>query len=188
MIIPLYEANSGKYIKDKDPMASNIKDLPLNENVSYGALHTTDEKKLTAVWKWLLQQQSFSTQKELREKLVEIGFKGISQSTVSRLLCQLGIAKVQNSCGKKVYCLTVENTSVRAGSSIASQIEFVTHNQSTVIVKTHPGSAQLIARLIDTDPHSEILGTVGGNDTVLIIPKDVNNIDRKRQLLSVLKG
>ena len=46
-----------------------------------------------------------------------------------------------------------------------------------VVVKTHPGSAQLVARLVDIDPHTEILGTVGGNDTVLIIPKDTNNID-----------
>ncbi|CAH0536658.1 arginine repressor [Vibrio marisflavi] len=169
-------------------MASDIKDLPSNKNVNYDALQATDEKKLTAVCKQLLLQQSFPTQKDLREKLVEIGFKGISQSTVSRLLCQLGITKVQNSCGKKVYCRTVESTAARPASSIASQIEFITHNQSTVIVKTHPGSAQLIARLIDTDPHSEILGTVGGNDTVLIVPKDTNNIDICEQVVKERLG
>ncbi|MGY3570955.1 arginine repressor [Vibrio sp. SCSIO 43135] len=149
----------------------------MNDTLEHGSLCTAEDKTLTAACKRLLQQQSFATQNDLRQKLVEIGFEGISQSTVSRLLSQLGVVKVQNACGKKVYCITVENAPVRVESSIASQIEFITHNQSTVVVKTHPGSAQLVARLVDIDPHTEILGTVGGNDTVLIIPKDIAKID-----------
>lgn len=137
----------------------------------------TDDKTLASACKKILQQQSFANQNELRLRLIELGYEGISQSTVSCLLSQLGVVKVQNACGKKVYCITVETAPVRVESSIASQIEFITHNQSTVVVKTHPGSAQLVARLVDIDPHTEILGTVGGNDTVLIIPKDINNIE-----------
>lgn len=152
------------------------KEQPVNRKIPHGAMQT-DDKTLAAACKKLLQQQSFSNQNELRLKLVELGYEGISQSTVSRLLSQLGVVKVQNACGKKVYCITVETAPVRVESSISSQIEFITHNQSMVVVKTHPGSAQLVARLVDIDPHTEILGTVGGNDTVLIIPKDTNNID-----------
>src|SRR5690606_36961589 len=104
-----------------------------------------EDESLAAACKRLLQQQSFANQNELREKLIELGFDGISQSTVSRLLSQLGVVKVQNACGKKVYCITVETAPVRVESSIASQIEFITHNQAIVVVKTHPGSAQLVA-------------------------------------------
>ncbi|MEH0742635.1 arginine repressor [Vibrio cholerae] len=147
-----------------------------------------DDKTLTSACKRLLQQQSFSTQNELREALVNIGFEGISQSTVSRLLSQLGVVKVQNACGKKVYCITVETAPVRVESSISSQIEFITHNQSMVVVKTHPGSAQLVARLVDIDPHTEILGTVGGNDTVLIIPKDTQKIDTCERIVRMRLG
>ena len=57
----------------------------------------TEDKTLTAACKRLLQQQSFATQNELREALINIGFEGISQSTVSRLLSQLGVVKVQNA-------------------------------------------------------------------------------------------
>lgn len=151
------------------------------------AIHAED-KTLTAACKRLLQQQSFCTQNELREALIDIGFEGISQSTVSRLLSQLGVVKVQNACGKKVYCITVETAPVRVESSIASQIEFITHNQAMVVVKTHPGSAQLVARLVDIDPHTEILGTVGGNDTVLIIPKDISNIDACERVVRARLG
>ncbi|WP_438887242.1 hypothetical protein, partial [Bacillus cereus group sp. Bce037] len=87
-----------------------------------------DERSLTAACKRLLQQQSFANQHELRERLVELGFEGVSQSTVSRLLSQLGVVKIRNACGKKVYCITVETAPVRVESSIASQIEFITHN------------------------------------------------------------
>ncbi|GAM57318.1 hypothetical protein JCM19232_3615 [Vibrio ishigakensis] len=49
-----------------------------------------EEKKLAHVCKQLLQEQSFHNQNQLRATLEERGFEGISQSTVSRLLCQLG--------------------------------------------------------------------------------------------------
>ncbi|MGB2078326.1 MAG: arginine repressor [Vibrio sp.] len=136
----------------------------------------SDESSLTAACKRLLQQQSFQNQNQLRQKLIDSGFTGVSQSTVSRLLCQLGVVKIQNASGKKVYCITAESAPVRVESSILSQIEFITHNQANVVIKTNPGSAQLIARLIDTDPHQEILGTVGGNDTVIVLPRSQDAI------------
>ncbi len=109
----------------------------MNRKMPHSAIAHEDES-LAAACKRLLQQQSFANQNELREKLIELGFDGISQSTVSRLLSQLGVVKVQNACGKKVYCITVETAPVRVESSIASQIEFITHNQAIVVVKTHP--------------------------------------------------
>lgn len=149
----------------------------MNRHIPHVAFESEDDS-LAEACKRLLHQQSFTNQNELREKLVDIGYTGISQSTVSRLLSQLGVVKVQNACGKKVYCITVENAPVRIESSISSQIDLITHNQANVVVKTHPGSAQLVARLVDIDPHSEILGTIGGNDTVLIIPRDVTQIEK----------
>lgn len=160
----------------------------MDDTIDHDGLYSAEDKTLTAACKRLLQQQSFSTQNELRKKLIEIGFKGIGQSTVSRLLSLLGVVKVQNACGEKVYCITPETAPVRVGSSIASQIEFITHNQAMVVVKTHPGVAQLVARLIDIGPHVEILGTVGGNDTVLIIPKNTDNIEECEHIVKTRLG
>ncbi|MFV0574611.1 MAG: arginine repressor [Vibrio sp.] len=147
-----------------------------------------DEKSLAESCKQLLKKQSFANQNEIRQKLIEMGYTGISQSTVSRLLSQLGVVKVQNTCGKKMYCITLENAPVRVESSILSQIEFISHNQHNVVIKTHPGSAQLVARLLDSDPHHDILGTVAGNDTVLVIPTDVSNIERCERLIRANLG
>ena len=142
-----------------------------------------DNDDILRVCKRLLQQQSFSTQDDIRHHLIDMGYTDISQSTVSRLLSRLGVAKTPNVYGKKVYCLTVENEPVRIGSSISSQVEYITHNQMVIVIKTHPGGAQLIARLLDTQPHHEILGTIAGIDTVMIAPRDISHIDQCESII-----
>ncbi|CAM3064694.1 arginine repressor [Vibrio rarus] len=154
------------------------------DNSSNLARIPSQARSLECVCKQLLQSNSFHNQSELRQSLIEHGFPGISQSTVSRLLCQLGVIKVPNSLGKKVYYLTPESSPIRFNSSIASQIESIENNKSMIVVKTKPGSAQLIARLIDFDSDAAILGSVAGDDTVLVIPADVDNIAPCRALLS----
>lgn len=155
----------------------------------HGAMNTLPpDENIAAACKRLLQQQSFTTQDDIRQRLIDLGYDDVSQSTVSRLLSRLGVAKIPNAYGKKVYCLTVESEPVQVGSSIASQIEFITHNQLVVVVKTHPGSAQLVARLIDVQPHAEILGTVGGNDTVMVAPKDISRITQCEQVVKARLG
>ncbi|GAD88928.1 arginine repressor [Vibrio halioticoli NBRC 102217] len=145
------------------------------------------DRTLESVCKQVLQNNSFYNQSELRKSLIEHGFEGISQSTVSRLLCQLGVIKVANSVGKKVYYLAPESSPIRFNSSIASQIESIEHNKAMVVVKTKPGSAQLIARLIDFDTDSSILGSIAGDDTVVVIPQDVDNIEMcKSAVLNIL--
>ena len=146
-------------------------------NITYSNdLKTANEDSITNICRRLLQQQSFSTQESLRNELIDLGYDDVSQSTVSRILTKLNVVKIPNAYGKKVYCLSMENEGIRVDSSISSQVEFVTHNQLVVVVKTHPGSAQLVARIIDMQPHEEILGTVGGNDTVMVAPKDIKRI------------
>ncbi len=161
----------------------------MNGSDMHGAIDAfQNDENIATACKRLLQQQSFSTQDEIRQQLIAMGFDDVSQSTVSRLLSRLGVAKVPNAYGKKVYCLTVENEPVQVGSSISSQIEFITHNQLVVVVKTHPGGAQLVARLIDIQPHAEILGTVGGNDTVMVAPKDIGRIEECERVVKARLG
>lgn len=150
----------------------------MNDFSNSSTLDISQDENITAACKRLLQQRSFTTQDDLRKALIALGFLDVSQSTVSRILTRLGVAKVPNAYGKKVYCLTVENEGVQVDSAISSQIEFITHNQLLVVVRTHPGCAQLVARIIDMQPHQEILGTVGGNDTVMVAPKDITRIDQ----------
>jgi len=150
----------------------------VNDISNSSTIDISQDENITAACRRLLQQRSFTTQDDLRQALMAMGFIDVSQSTVSRILTRLGVAKVPNAYGKKVYCLTIENEGVQVDSAISSQIEFITHNQLMVVVRTHPGCAQLVARIIDMQPHQEILGTVGGNDTVMVAPKDINRINQ----------
>lgn len=160
----------------------------MNTTYASESLNMHTDENITAACKRLLQQQSFQTQDDIRTSLIKMGYDDVSQSTVSRLLTRLGVAKVPNAYGKKVYCLTIENEGIEVNSAISSQIEFITHNQLVVVVRTHPGSAQLVARIIDMQPHSEILGTVGGNDTVMIAPRDITKIDECEKIVRTRLG
>ncbi|WP_086981975.1 arginine repressor [Vibrio aphrogenes] len=159
----------------------------MNKNMPQQHFNETNPSLIEACKK-LLKQQSFANQNDIRKKLIDMGYNGISQSTISRLLTQLGVIKVRNAKGEKVYCITLESSPVRVQSSILSQIEFINHNQHNVIIKTYPGSAQLIARLLDNNPHLDILGTIAGNDTILIIPADINKVERCERLIKESLG
>ncbi|MCD9494557.1 arginine repressor [Photobacterium carnosum] len=153
-------------------------------------LSTTNKSNdnLITICKQLLQQQSFTVQSDIRNKLIELGFHDISSSTVSRLLFRLGVIKIPNASGKKIYCLPNDDKSIKINTSIASQIEFITHNQLVVIVKTKPGSARIIAKFIDRNPHQEILGAIAGNDTIMIAPRDINHITECEKAVDLCLG
>ncbi|GEA52773.1 arginine repressor [Vibrio inusitatus NBRC 102082] len=150
---------------------------------SSATLSLSQEQSLEKICKHLLQENNFHNQNELRESLIENGFAGISQSTVSRLLTQLGVIKIPNALGKKIYCLAPETSAIQFDSSIASQIDSIEDNKSMIVIKAKPGSAQLIARLIDFDADKAILGSIAGDDTVLVIPSDVNRIDQCKEVV-----
>ncbi|WBA08326.1 arginine repressor [Salinivibrio kushneri] len=143
----------------------------------------TPEDDILSACRHLLQTQSFTTQDAVRQQLVQLGYLDVSQSTVSRLLSKLGVAKVPNAHGQKVYALSGDMEPVYAVSSVGSQIDDITCSQAMVVVKTHPGGAQLIARLLDLHRHPLILGTVGGNDTVLVAPRQLNELAACEQVV-----
>ena len=127
----------------------------------------------------IIGQHCYSTQEEIRHQLSERGFADISQSTISRLLRRLGVAKAQNANGKKVYTL-VDDQLEPAGSprSIHARVRDVVYNQQMVLIHTTPGAATVVARLLDRNANPEIMGAVAGNDVVLVAPR---HISRTRQ-------
>lgn len=135
------------------------------------------EENILSACRHLLQTQSFTTQDEVRQQLVQLGYLDVSQSTVSRLLSKLGVAKIPNAHGQKVYSISGDIEPVYAVSSVGSQIDEITCSHAMVVIKTHPGGAQLIARLIDLNRHPAILGTVGGNDTIFVAPRRVSELN-----------
>ena len=131
----------------------------------------------TALREFLLAE-SVKTQEEICTALEKQGYN-INQTKVSRLLKDLGVVKIKNERGEVVYWLPKEAPPSELSSTIGGLIISITANEFMVIVKASPGTAQLIARIIDyCDSDGEILGTIAGDDTIFIAPKSIKDIKK----------
>lgn len=127
---------------------------------------------LSEAFKSLLKEEKFSSQGEIVIALQEMGFEHINQSKVSRMLSKFGAVRTRNARMEMVYQLPAVELSVPTTSSpLKNLVIDIDYNDALIVVKTSPGAAQLIARLLDSMGKSEgILGTIAGDDTIFITP------------------
>ena len=126
---------------------------------------------LSEAFKALLKEEKFGSQSEIVAALQEMGFENINQSKVSRMLSKFGAVRTRNTKMEMVYQLPAELGVPATSSPLKNLVTDIDHNELLIVVKTSPGAAQLIARLLDSVGKSEgILGTIAGDDTILITP------------------
>ena len=124
----------------------------------------------------LLSEGKVTTQDDICQALETLDH-AVNQSKVSRLLRKIGAVKSKNEQGQVVYRLPHEPAPPTLDANIASLIIDIVHNETTIIVNTSPGSAQLVARILDYHKKSiHILGTIAGDDAIMITPKSVKSI------------
>lgn len=122
----------------------------------------------------LLQTKTVGTQERIQEALQRQGFK-VNQVKISRILHKIGAIKMTEG-GQIVYRLPTEIVSIRPSDSLKQLILKVDHNESVIVIQTSPGSAQLIARFLDTNDGLDILGSVAGDDTIFVAPVKTKQI------------
>ncbi len=143
-----------------------------------------DEQKLLSTFKNLIKQSSFRSQDELAVALSMHGYENISQSKVSRMLAKLGAVKSRNIRNEVVYSVPDALIIPKTKHAIETLVLGIKHNNYQIVLKTGTGGAPLMARVLDTLESSiGIMGTIAGDDTVLIIPEDVTNIEVLAQQL-----
>ncbi|HHF3525642.1 TPA: transcriptional regulator ArgR [Haemophilus influenzae] len=126
---------------------------------------------LTRAFKELLNQERLGSQSEIVDALKKQGFTGINQSKISRMLSKFGAVRTRNTKMEMVYCLPNELSVPNTSSPLKNLVLDVDHNAMLIVIKTTPGAAQLIARLLDSIGKSEgILGTIAGDDTIFVTP------------------
>ena len=77
----------------------------------------------------------------------------------------------RNAKSEMVYCLPIEMSVPTTSSPLKNLVVDIDYNSSMVVIKTSPGAAQLIARLLDSIGKSEgILGSIAGDDTIFSTP------------------
>ncbi|MBB1316060.1 transcriptional regulator ArgR [Shewanella sp. SR43-4] len=139
---------------------------------------TRNQDELVRTFKSILKEERFGSQSEIVNALQTEGFGNINQSKVSRMLSKFGAVRTRNAKQEMVYCLPAELGVPTAGSPVKNLVLDVDHNQAMIVVRTSPGAAQLIARLLDSIGKPEgILGTIAGDDTIFICPASIKTID-----------
>ena len=124
--------------------------------------------------KEILNDFVISNQEELSKKLKEEGYV-VTQATLSRDFAELGVIRTLFN-GSARYILNADESGKQIAKLIGFEILNIEHNESLVLVRTLSGRAQGVAHYIDRLNKEEILGTVAGDDTVLIIPNSHKSI------------
>ena len=115
---------------------------------------------------------------ELQALLKERGAV-VTQATLSRDLNELGVLKVKEIGTGYTYRLPASGAALdhfKSSSYSGQGIESIEFNgNGMAVIKTHPGFAGALAAVIDTNPTPHIMGTLAGDDTVLLILRDGSN-------------
>jgi transcriptional regulator of arginine metabolism len=124
----------------------------------------------------LVNNEHIATQEELCERLRAQGF-AITQATVSRDIKELGLVKTSDETGY-YYVLSGQPTRSSAYDRMkrmfSTQVLSLDCSENMVVIKTTPGAAQSVGLLIDSLNHANIIGNVGGDDTILVVVKPKN--------------
>lgn len=134
----------------------------------------------------LIANMNISSQEQLMKLLVKKGYE-LTQATLSRDLKYLRVAKMPDGSEGYVYILPDKDQAVdepelaQAAFGVLVSIDFA---QGLAILKTLPGHAGSIAYNIDHLNAYEIGGTIAGDDTILLIPRDGVS---KSDLINMLK-
>jgi transcriptional regulator of arginine metabolism len=122
----------------------------------------------------LVDDESLRSQEELRRRLRKAGFE-TTQATISRDIKELGLVK---RAGDGAYQLP--GVDARSPETLLDALEHATAEfvrrvdrvQQLVVVRTGAGQAQALALAIDRARLPEMVGTIAGDDTILVIAKD----------------
>ncbi len=134
----------------------------------------------------IIEKRAIASQDELLSVLKQEGYN-VTQATLSRDLKFLEAGKIPDKEKGYIYVLPRGKLQNRQEASLGIfplngfiSIEFA---RDMAVIKTHPGYAQSIASAIDEMDAYEIMGTIAGDDTILLIPRDdVSKEDIKNAL------
>jgi transcriptional regulator of arginine metabolism len=131
----------------------------------------------------LLEHNEVDSQGRLLDLLREWGFD-ITQATLSRDLYELRATKVSGSHGTTIYAIPqdggdpfprvdgADSSRARLERVIGELMSSADSSGNIVVLRTPPGAAQYLASTIDHTTFPDVIGTVAGDDTVLVVSRD----------------
>jgi len=142
--------------------------------------------------KIIISSQEIGNQEELLRELAGEGFD-LTQATLSRDLKQLKVAKAASMNGNYVYVLP-NNTMYKRMVTNHTAVEMLQQNGfvsiqfsgNMAVIKTRPGYASSLAYDIDMKELYEIIGTIAGDDTILLIMREGVSPEDLKDALSII--
>jgi transcriptional regulator of arginine metabolism len=143
----------------------------------------------------IVQTRPVATQEELLEALEAEGV-AVTQSTLSRDLKEIRVSRVPTA--EDYRYLPADASDPEAGLTAAVQdrlravaaleINSIEANEVMVVVSTLPGRGQGLAHYLDALALPDVLGTVAGDDTILVLPRSTRRTGKLRRQLAGLLG
>jgi len=134
------------------------------------------EKRHRAIQE-IITRESMSTQAELVDRLHKMGFD-VTQATVSRDISEMRLVRVPLGRGKHKYALAhlelAEDVMSELKRIFRTFVHDVDRGENILVLKVSEGHASGIALLIDRLRRDDIVGTLAGEDTIMLVGRTVN--------------
>lgn len=125
----------------------------------------------------IISNQNIETQEQLLEALQTAGFRG-TQATISRDIKELRIVKELTSLGSYRYTTSSNELSgtfsARLNTIFRECVVSFDYAQNIIVIRTLPGLASAAASAVDAMNMSAVVGSLAGDDTVMIVMRDVS--------------
>lgn len=137
----------------------------------------------------LVRQKPLSTQEDLVAALDRFDCP-VTQATVSRDIRELGLQKGTDRHGRVRYIVPPPRVR-RDPEEVLSRVlresaAMVQTAQNLVVVKSEPGTAQTVGRAVDELENANVVGTVAGDDTVLLVMPDTDGAKKLMKFLNAM--
>ena len=121
----------------------------------------------------LIKEEIITTQEDIKRRLNEMGYN-VTQATVSRDMAELGIAKYPDENGISRYRIsTGKSGEANTFNSILRQATLhIKRANNLIVIKTIPGMGSAAGAAVDAMEYDDVVGTLAGDDTLLIIVTD----------------
>lgn len=139
----------------------------------------------------IVNQREIGTQRELVAALEGLGCM-VTQATVSRDIRELDLQKVRTHLGRPRYVISLREHPRDPAKTAAHVLQefclLTVVAQNLIVVRCEIGTAQTVARSLDNLNHAEIVGTVAGDDTAIVVTRDAESAERIRAYLDRLRN
>jgi len=139
----------------------------------------------------IIRAKPIETQEDLAVSLQKEGFD-VTQATVSRDIKELGITKAPTGSGGYRYFVpqerTHEDSDRRMRRLFQDSVVSIDYSENLIVIRTLTGNAHAVAATIDETGIPEIVGTIAGDDTILIVVKPKSAVISAMEIFTRLRA